>query len=339
MSIQSEQFAKNGLKKLLFVTGSGLFAFSTAAALTFGYFQGRSYRQERSQWVALQGLAAAENYEGCRSQGNALPSQSRFYGDAQALVQQCSMDLARQHANDQALTEAIAVALSITTSDGQLLNEAQSLVTQWSGQVVKQGEQLLQAGNLDQAIAVLRELPPDSPTAGSVESTIQGWQKQWSQSEAAVNQTNDLLERGQWLAAKQELEGVASITYWQQQKEPLLERAEAGIAEVVRYEAEQARLRAIAAAPRYNYQPPSQSQPAAPAPAAPAQSPVTAYVPPAAAPVAPAAPRVSSFDREVENLYNSYVSQGQNSWDAWIQACQASGGYVVDQGPQSGCQP
>ena len=335
MSIQSEQFAKNGLKKLLFVAGSGLFAFSAAAALTYGYFQGKSYRHERSQWVALQGLAAAENYESCRSQGNALPSRSRFYSEAQTLVQQCSLGLARQHASDQELTEAITVALSITTPNGQLQNEAQGLVTQWSGQVVKQGEKLLQAGELDNAIAVLRELPPESPTASSIESTIQGWQKQWSQSEAAVKESTALLERGQWLSAKNQLEGVASITYWQQKKKPLLEKAEAGIAEVARYEAEQARQRAIAAAPRYDYQPPPPSQ------AAPSyQAPVTAYVPPAPAPApAPAAPTISGFDRQVESLYNSYVAQGQNSWDAWIQACQASGGYIVDQGPQSGCAP
>ena len=331
MSIQSEQFAKNGLKKLLFVAGSGLFAFSAAAALTYGHLQGKSYRQERSQWVALQGLAAAENYESCRSQGNALPSQSRFYSEAQTLVQQCSLGLARQHASDQELTEAITVALSITTPDGQLQNEAQGLVTQWSGQVVKQGEKLLQAGQLDNAIAVLRELPSESPTASSIESTIQGWQRQWGQSEVAVQEATDLLAQGQWLAAKNKLDGVASITHWQQQKKPLLEKAEAGIAEVARYEAEQARLQAIAAAPRYNYQPPSSSG-RQPAPAAP-QTPVTAYVPPAAA------PRISSFDSQVESLYNSYVAKGQNSWDAWIQACQASGGYIVDQGPQSGCEP
>ena len=328
MSIQSEQFAKNGLKKLLFVAGSGLFAFSAAAALTYGYFQGKSYRQEHSQWIALQGLAASESYEACRSQGNALPSRSRFYNEAQGLVQQCSMGLARRHANEQQLTDAIAVALSIKTPDGQLQNEAQALVTQWSGQIVKQGEQLLQAGDLDQAIAVLRELPAEAPTAGAIESTIQGWQKQWSQSEVAVQKTSELLEKGQWLAAKQQLEGVASITYWQQKKQPLLEQAEAGIAEVARYEAEQARLKAIAAAPRYNYQAPTTA-----APSAPAQPPVTAYVPPRAQ------PSISSFDRQVESLYNSYVAQGQNSWDAWIQACQASGGYIVDQGPQSGCQP
>lgn len=328
MSIQSEQFTKNSLKKLLFVAGSGLFAFSAAAALTYGYFHGQSYRLERSQWVALQALAVSEDYEACRSQGNALPSQSRFYSEAQSLVQQCSMGLARQQANNQDLTAAITTALSITAPDEALQSEAESLVTQWSGQVVKRGEQLLQAGELDQAIAVLQELPPELPTAGSVESTIQGWQRQWDQSEATIQTASELLDSGQWLAAKNELAGVASITYWQQQKEPLLEQAEAGIAEVARFEAEQARQRAIAAAPRYTFQPPSPGQPAT------AQAPVTAYLPPEAA-----APSLSSFDRRVESLYNSYVAQGQNSWDAWIQACQASGGYVVDQGPQAGCLP
>jgi len=328
MSIQSEQFAKNGLKKLLFITGSGLFAFSAAAALTYGYLQGKTYRQEQSQWVALQGLAAAENYESCRSQGNALPSQSRFYSEAQALVQQCSIGLARQQANDQDLTQAIATALSINSSESALQDEVETLVTEWSGAVVQQSEQLFQAGELDQAVAVLQTIPAGAPTADSVDSTVQDWKRQWSQSETAVQETNALLERGQWLAAKNKLEEVGSITYWQQQKQPLLEKAEAGIAEVARYEAEQARQRAIAAAPRYNYQAPSpSSQPAA------ASAPSAAYAP------QPAAPSISSFDRRVEGLYRSYVAQGQSSWDAWIQACQASGGYIVDQGPQSGCQP
>ncbi len=335
MSIQSEQFAKNGLKKLLFVVGSGAFAFSAAALLTYGHLQGKAYRQERSQWVALQDSASAEDYEGCRSQGDAFSSGSRFYGEAQALVQQCSMGLAREQAIDQNLTQAISTALAINTSDGALKEEAQALVTQWSGQVVKKGEQLLQAGELDQAIALLRELPAESPTSSSIESTVQGWQKQWSQSEAAIQESTELLDKGQWLAAKEKLDTIASITYWQKQKKPLLEQAEAGIAEVARYEAEQARQRAIAAAPRYNYEAPRAAATPSYAGGGASQAPVTAYVPPAPSP----APSVSSFDSRVENLYNSYVAQGQNSWDAWVQACQASGGYVVDQGPQAGCSP
>jgi len=326
MSIQSEQFAKNGLKKLLFITGSGLFAFSAAAALTYGYLQGKTYRQEQSQWVALQGLAAAENYESCRSQGNALPSKSRFYSEAQTLVQQCSVGLARQQAGDQDLTQAITTALSVNPSESELQDEVQTLVTEWSGKVVQQSEQLFQAGKLDQAVAALQTLPAGAPAADSIDSTVEDWKRQWSQSETAVQETTALLERGQWLAAKDKLNEVGSISYWQRQKQPLLEQAEAGIAEVARYEAEQARQRAIAAAPRYNYQAPSLSQPSAAASA-------PAYAP------APAAPSISSFDRQVESLYNSYVAQGQNTWDALIQACQASGGYIVDQGPQAGCQP
>ncbi|NJN29334.1 MAG: hypothetical protein HC824_01815 [Synechococcales cyanobacterium RM1_1_8] len=112
---------------------------------------------------------------------------------------------------------------------------------------------------------------------------------------------------------------------------------------MARYEAEQARQAAIAAAAVQNQPSPSDSPPwssgveanASPLPA-PAPPAPTAFNPPISAP-APA-PSANNFDQRVEQLYRSYVDQGQGSWDAWNQACMASGGYVVDQGPDAGCQ-
>lgn len=328
MSLQSEQFARNGLRKLLLLTGSGVLALAAAGLLTYGYLHGRAYRQERSQWANIQALATAKDFGGCRSQANAVSSRSPYFEEAQRLAQRCGLGVAQQQAADQDFSGAIATALSLAPQAEPLRAEAETLVQDWSAQIIAKGQQQYDAGQLDQAIATLGQIPTAAPAAATAMEKAQQWQATWDSSEAVLTAAEQLLDKGQWLAAKTKLGELPKAAHWQQKKQPLLDKAEAGIAEVAAYEAEQARQRAIAAAPRYDY------QTAAPAPInSPNGAPQAAYAPPSSG------YNPSAFDQRVESLYNSYVAQGQNTWDAWVQACQASGGYVVDQGPHAGCLP
>ncbi|NJN29333.1 MAG: hypothetical protein HC824_01810 [Synechococcales cyanobacterium RM1_1_8] len=111
-----------------------------------------------------------------------------------------------------------------------LYGQAQGLVEQWSDQIQKESQTLFENGQLDQAIATLQSIPEKAPAAPSVKLTVEKWQKSWNEGEAALKSSQDLLARGQWLAAKNQLEKIAPTPYWNQKKKPLLQEAEAGIA-------------------------------------------------------------------------------------------------------------
>ncbi|NJR68238.1 MAG: hypothetical protein HC771_05860 [Synechococcales cyanobacterium CRU_2_2] len=223
---------------------------------------------------------------------------------------------------------------------------------------MQQGKDLLEAGQLEAAIAKLKLLPAESPVDKERETTIKRWQADWTQSKNAIQNAEDFLERGQWLSAKQSLASVASIGFWQRKAKPLIAKADAGIALVEQYAAEQYQqppAAALAAAPSAVYTPPAwdtpaeyssppeeswQPAPGAPPAPAPPQSPSYAAEYSAPPPVAAAQPpSTASFDQAVEGLYQSYKNQGQGTWDAWGQACADSGGQVIDQGPESACLP
>lgn len=338
MSLQSGQVMKNGLRKALRVTAGSAVAIAVAGFLTYAYLQGKAYRQERAQWAEIQGFAAAEDFSTCRAKASALSSQSRYFSEAQRLAQRCGLGVAQQQAESSDLPAALETALGLAPTDEQLQAETQALIADWSQQILAQGQQLYEAGQLQAAIATLDQLPDNAPATQAAADTVQQWQTAWASSETALTEAEQLLSKGQWLAAKNKLSQITGSPYWQQRKRPLLAKAEAGIAEVARYEAEVRRQQeaaaaaTAAAATRYDYD----YEAAAPARRSTTTAPQAAYIPP---PPAPAAPSINAFDQQVESLYNSYVAQGQNNWDAWVQACQASGGYIVDQGPQATCAP
>ncbi len=338
MSLQSEQFAGNGLRKLTFALGTGLATLGVSAALTYGYLELKEYREAQAQWSQAKTFAQANNFDGCLSQTQGIQPSSRYFSNAQLLMQQCRLGLAQVQAGDKDYVAAIESALLIPESMEETYSEAQPLIRDWSGAVAEQGEELLEAGKLSDAIATLRRLP--GPASSDVEATVNRWTADWNKSESAIETAESLLARGQWLAAKQSLDAVADMSYWTQKAEPLMARAEAGIAQVEQYELEQARSRsaALAAAPRATYTPPAivSPTPAVSAPAAPAAPRYSA--PPAPPPVAVAPPAIG-FDQSVESLFQSYRSQGQGTWDAWTQACRDSGGQIVDQGPEAACLP
>ncbi|NJM56216.1 MAG: hypothetical protein HC857_00435 [Synechococcales cyanobacterium RU_4_20] len=239
MSLQSEQFAGNGLRKIGAGVGAGLATLGVSAALTYGYLQVRDYQESHRQWVKLQSLEKAGEYEGCLAQAQAIVPASRYFEGAQSLVQQCRLGRAQQQAEQQEYVAAIASALMIPKSSGDTYYQAQPFIQTWSDAVMQQGKDLLEAGQLEAAIAKLKLLPAESPVDKERETTIKRWQADWTQSKNAIQNRRRFLERGQWLSAKQSLASVASIGFWQRKAKPLIAKADAGIALVEQYAAEQ----------------------------------------------------------------------------------------------------
>ncbi len=351
MSLQSEQLTSPTWRRVTILLGSGLVTVGVTAALTYGYLGLQKYRREQAEWSTIQALAKAEDFDRCLQQSDTVSPKSRYFTATQSLAEQCRLGKAKQLAAEEDWLAAIATAVAIPNTNQTAREEAQPLIQDWSNQVTQQGEALFQSGKLAEAIAMLRTLSAEAPQAAEVETRIKTWQTDWQKSEAAVKEAKALLNRGQWLAAKNTLEKVAAVKFWQDQSKPLLKQANDGIAAVEQYEAEVAadRQRAIAAASSGSYAAPyageaaSSLAPQAPAYGEEAATPPPSYSAPAplasvpsAAP-APAAAASGNFNQQVESLYQDYRNQGQGTWDAWTQACQDLGGAIVDQGPEASC--
>lgn len=340
MSLQTE-LRENNLRRAAVAVGTGLLTFGVTATLTYGYLELRQYQEQRAQWDQIRSLVQAQDYEGCLAAVPRMSSESRYFEAAQPLLYQCRLGQAQVQAEGEDWSGAIAAAALIPQSNEKFYGEAQPLIETWSKNITQKGEKLLAIGKLDEAIETLRAIPESSPTFSQTQRTIQQWQGNWEKNETVLAETDALLERGQWLAAQQNLEKLEKNPFWTQKAKPLLEKAEAGIIAVTEYEAGLSRPQtAVAAAPQEIYIPPIQETAPAPGGAAPVAPPLPAAAPPpvAVAPAPIADPSVG-FNQGVESLYETYRSQGQATMDAWTQACRDSGGQIIDQGPESACLP
>lgn len=341
MSAQLGQLRPTSWKLILSLGGASLAGLLLIGLAIAGFMRFQQDRQDAATWAQVQGLAKQQSFDDCIRRSATFGHESRFYGEAQTLMQQCRVGQAQRLAAQGSKTLGDALSLlALIPSQSRAYGEAQALMQGWSKQLKSEAESQFKLGKLDRAIAILRQTPGQAPEAQSVESTIQAWQREWGKNATAIKAAESALERGRWLAAKQSLAQITAIQYWQDKAKPLQAKAEAGIAEVERYEAElagQARQQAALesqrsyspAAPTDGYYPPPPPQTASDyvVPSEPS------YSAPAAPPAAPA------FQRRVEEIYRDYSQQGQSDVDAWSQACEAAGGRIIDNGPEASCQP
>jgi hypothetical protein len=348
MSAQLGQLRPTSWKWIAALGGAGLAGLLLIALAIAGYMRLQQMRQEEASWAQVRLLAQQQSFDNCIRSSAAFGAESRFYGEAQALMQQCRVGQAQRLASQGSqLGDALSL-LALVPSQSKSYGQARTLMQNWSKDLKVQAEAQFKAGQLDRAIAILRQTPAQSPEAQAVEPTIQGWQREWSKNATAIKTAESDLKRGRWLAAKQSLDNVTPIKYWQDKAKPLMQRAEAGIAEVARYEeAEAARQIEQQRAARSYQAPPevpysgggSESGGGyyAPPPEPAANS---GYVPAEPSYRAPAAPAPApAFQGRVEEIYRDYSRQGQSDVDAWSQACESAGGQVVDNGPEVVCQP
>ena len=353
MSVQSSRFTLIHIKRYGTMGLVGTAAIAAAMGLGYGLRHWQTYDQHRRDWLGVQGLEQLKSFSKCVETGSAITSESPFFASAKATTQRCQLGLAQQLAAQSKLPEALGITLSIPEQSAVHV-QATQLQKLWTAQVLAQANQDWQQGQLNQALAVLRSLPNTIGQAQKVEVQAQQWQREWASNEATLKAAEVSLGKGEWGKAKEMLARVSQVPYWQAKSKPLVNRAEAGIAEVLNYEREQAALAAArqaeaeAAANRREETapaaPPLPADPSYDAPA-PVEPESASYIPPVYAEPsrgggAVAAPPAegSGFNSRVQSIYEDYTNQGQGSWDAWIQACESAGGRVVDSGPEATCK-
>jgi hypothetical protein len=82
-----------------------------------------------------------------------------------------------------------------------LRGEINRLLEEWSRDVLQLADQSFQAGNLDEAIATARQIPPDVEVSQIVEEKIQKWQTIWSKAEETYKEAETALRQRYWQSA------------------------------------------------------------------------------------------------------------------------------------------
>lgn len=103
-------------------------------------------------------------------------------------------------ANKQTVKDLLqAIALVQALPDNHPLRpEINRLLEQWSVDILALADQEFQAGRLDRAIAIAREIPRDVAAYNQVESKISTWQSVWSEAEAVYAEVEDNLRAQNW---------------------------------------------------------------------------------------------------------------------------------------------
>lgn len=250
MKVQLSRISQSWLAKLLAVIGTGSVLILLGSVGINAYQQLQVYKQEEAAWQNVQALETQGEYRQCIEQGATIASESRFYPDATLLIQRCQFAEAQKLAESERLAEAIAalIALSPTAENS---GQAETLIKEWSEQILTQAENQFQAGELDKAKEVLNSIPEEAPAADIAKRFQQQWESEWENNATLVQTAEQSLQSGRWLDAKQTLEKVSAHGYWQKQIQPLLTEAEGGIAEVLRYEAAQRQVVTVSFGERF----------------------------------------------------------------------------------------
>lgn len=79
-----------------------------------------------------------------------------------------------------------------------------------------------QAGRLEDAIAILKSIPPDSPAYGRIEDTVTQWRREWRQAETQFSQVQQAFEQGQWSTVLTAVERMPAIRFWRSKLTPIV---------------------------------------------------------------------------------------------------------------------
>lgn len=123
----------------------------------------------------------------------------------------------------------LAAAVNLVANwpaDHPLYREGQSLLAEWSAQILDLAETRLESSGIQDALAIARQIPPSSPIYADVQTAIAQWQNQWQQGEALWSKAQDALRNQDWkLAAEQvTLLGQVESEYWRTHRMEALTR-------------------------------------------------------------------------------------------------------------------
>lgn len=168
--------------------------------------------------VALAWLARLPPLPNCEQLPPLAPDVEQLYCAQQAAQSQ-----------DLAVLTASIQKIKAWTPEHPLYEEAQTLLGQWSSTVMAIATQKVNQGDLEAAIAAVRQIPANSPLHQDAEATVQRWQAEWQRGRMMQRKAQKALQGQKWEQAKKQQIMMVQLNqnYWsQKQASKLRERIE-----------------------------------------------------------------------------------------------------------------
>ena len=151
-----------------------------------GYWQPSSNSSDLGETLEqLTSFKAAGEYQQCINQATTIPEDSRLYGAAQALQQECNLAQAQKFAAAGDFPAAIAQASKIPQNT-VFYQTAQQLIGQWSNSTLEMAKHKYNSGKLSEAIALAQAVPATSPIHQQAQGAIKQWHATKKQHEPAA---------------------------------------------------------------------------------------------------------------------------------------------------------
>ncbi|MEM8723526.1 MAG: serine/threonine-protein kinase [Cyanobacteria bacterium P01_G01_bin.39] len=193
----------------------------------------REYSQAKIAFQKIETLKTTKKYQECIQQAQAATDNlANFNIDITSLIQDCSqgqLNAAKKLAKASRYKDAINLATAIPPEQ-DIYAESQELVTQWSNEIYEIATNKYNEGNLNQAIAILKAIPENSPVANEIESIKKQWRDDWQQNKNYIQTAQKALDKKQWQDAISEAKKVKDNPYWLKQSKELIKQAESAIA-------------------------------------------------------------------------------------------------------------
>jgi soluble cytochrome b562 len=125
---------------------------------------------------------------------------SIFWPLASASVRLHCAQLAASKQTVEDLLQAIALVKELPP-DHPLRGRINTFLEQWSEDILNLADQSFQAGNLEEAIATARQIPPDLAVSQLVEARIAKWQATWDKAEKIYQEAEKELRQRHWQSA------------------------------------------------------------------------------------------------------------------------------------------
>lgn len=207
------------------------------------------WRYDLSSRLTLQAAIARQtrqDYQGCIETIGAIPSYSFHYQRAMQVLDACQQSQvanwlteAKQRAATGDYRAAIAQIVMIPADSGAYA-EAETLLHEWSDQLIQQATAQFDQGDLDEAIATLGAVPEMSDRHADVEQLIADWQRVTADNEAHWQSIQTKMEQfWDWWGAQAEAGEIQQVsTFWAERAKTVIDRTKAEIGKI---DAEQGR--------------------------------------------------------------------------------------------------
>jgi serine/threonine-protein kinase len=208
----------------------------TAIASISGYlFWQQAETNKRLEAIEkIRRLKAEGKYQECIDRAKAIPSVNDSL-TIQGLQKECFNGLseiegkaqflqAQTLAKENKFKEALAIATKINPSSS-VYPESQQLIEQWSQQLLGIAEKKYKdEGKLKESIALLQEIPLNTPTGRKISATTNEWQMQLDKERKALELAKIALSQGRWEEAIRESQNL-TLPYFKNKSQPIVEQA------------------------------------------------------------------------------------------------------------------